>query len=91
MMGPADAGLGMANKTVTEAATQRGALDRGAVALLGVYGPQGNMQALLRMPSGRVKKIKPGSRVNSGRVAAIDDDGLIIERNGEARRMKLLQ
>ncbi|MFA3915890.1 hypothetical protein [Ruegeria hyattellae] len=81
----------MSSKDVNKAATQRGALKKSALSLLGVFGPKDAMQALVRMPSGRVKTVKPGTRLSGGRVAAIDADGLIVQKNGQAQRMILQQ
>ncbi|MEX0349782.1 MAG: hypothetical protein AB3N15_10205 [Paracoccaceae bacterium] len=79
----------MPSNEVRKAATQRGALKTGVISLLGVYGPKDAMRALVRMPGGRVKTVKPGARLSGGRVAAIDADGLIVEKNGQAKRMTL--
>lgn len=79
----------MSNTTVKGAATQRGALNKTGMALLGVFGSQDQMQALVRFSSGQIKKVAAGSRLNGGRVAAIDSEGLILEKNGHAKRLHL--
>lgn len=81
----------MPSNAVNKAATQRGALKKNVMSLLGVYGPNDSMQALVRMPGGRVRTVKPGTRLSGGRVAAIDADGLIVQKNGQAQRIPLLQ
>ncbi|MEM7319246.1 MAG: hypothetical protein AAF408_09525 [Pseudomonadota bacterium] len=81
----------MSNSTVNSAATQRGALNRSGVVLLGVFGPQNSMRALIRMPGGQVREVKPGARLNGGKVAAIDAEGLILQKNGTANRLSLVK
>ena len=72
---------------VAQMATKSHVLNNAALSLLGVFGAEGHMQALVRHPGGRIQKIKPGSRIALGRVVAIDKDGLMVERNGQARRV----
>ncbi|EEE38978.1 hypothetical protein RKLH11_2824 [Rhodobacteraceae bacterium KLH11] len=79
----------MANTTVASAATQRGALKKNSVSVLGVFGPQSELQALMRLSSGRVKKVKPGSRVGSGKVVAIDVEGVVLRQSGQNRRIDI--
>ncbi|GAA6158189.1 MULTISPECIES: hypothetical protein [unclassified Ruegeria] len=77
----------MSNATVKSAATQKSALKKNSVSLLGVFGPKSDLRALMRMSSGRVKEVKPGSRVSSGTVVAIDPDGVMLRQSGQTRRI----
>ncbi|WP_171099465.1 MULTISPECIES: hypothetical protein [unclassified Ruegeria] len=77
----------MPNISVENAATQRGALKKNATALLGIFGPATKMRALVRLSSGRVREVTPGSRVGSGKVIAIDAEGILLQHGGETRRM----
>ncbi|WP_037315957.1 hypothetical protein [Ruegeria halocynthiae] len=77
----------MSNATVKGAATQKGALKRNSVSVLGVFGPKADMRALMRLSSGRVKEVKLGSRVTSGTVVAIDADSVILRQSGQTRRI----
>jgi len=79
----------MSNTTVKSAATQRGALKKNSVSVLGIFGPKANMRALMRLSSGRVKEVKPGSRVASGRVVAIDEHGVMLQQSGQTKRMAI--
>jgi Tfp pilus assembly protein PilP len=72
---------------VAQMATKSHVLNNTTLSLLGVFGSDGDMQALVRHPGGRVEKIKTGERIVLGRVLAIDKDGLMVERNGQARRI----
>ncbi|KIC44552.1 hypothetical protein RA28_16785 [Ruegeria sp. ANG-S4] len=79
----------MSNITVKSAATQKGALKKNSVSVLGVFGPKSNMRALMRLSSGRVKEVKPGSRVASGKVVAVDEHGVMLQQSGKARRIAI--
>lgn len=79
----------MANSKVNVAATQRGKLQRNAIAVLGVFGPQDKLQALVRLSNGRVKKVKSGERIASGQIVAIDKDGLVLRQSGQNRRIDI--
>ncbi len=55
--------------------------------LLGVFGPETDLRALVRLPGGRLRKVSRGARLAQGRILAIDTQGLILERKGQARRI----
>ncbi|NVO55458.1 hypothetical protein HW561_06620 [Rhodobacteraceae bacterium B1Z28] len=77
----------MSNATVKSAATQKGALTRNSVSVLGIFGPKADLRALMRLSSGRVKKVKTGSRVASGTVVAIDELGIMLRQSGQTKRI----
>ncbi len=79
----------MANTTVKSAAAQKGALKKNSVSVLGIFGPKANMRALMRLASGRVKEVKPGSRVASGKVLAIDEHGVMLQQSGQTKRIAI--
>ncbi|WP_420586929.1 hypothetical protein [Ruegeria sp.] len=79
----------MPNATVESAATQKGALKKSSVSLLGVFGPKAEMRALVRLSSGRVKEVKLGSRVSSATVVAIDGDGVMLRQSGQTKRIAI--
>ncbi|WP_171121619.1 MULTISPECIES: hypothetical protein [unclassified Ruegeria] len=79
----------MSNATVKSAATQKGALKKNSVSLLGIFGSKTDMRALVRLSSGRVKEVKPGSRIASGTVVAIDDDGVMLRQSGQTKRIAI--
>ncbi|WP_171211349.1 hypothetical protein [Ruegeria sp. HKCCA5426] len=79
----------MSNATVKSAATQKGALKKNSVSLLGIFGSKTDMRALMRLSSGRVKEVKPGSRIASGTVVAIDDDGVMLRQSGQTKRIAI--
>ncbi|MBE1284812.1 MAG: hypothetical protein GJ676_15990 [Rhodobacteraceae bacterium] len=73
--------------TVGAIATSSNALNTSSLSLLGVFGAEGRMQALIRLPGGRVRRVEPGDRVSGERIAAIDGDGLVLEHGGKTRRL----
>ncbi|MES0861056.1 hypothetical protein ABLN87_01710 [Ruegeria sp. SCPT10] len=79
----------MSNATVKGAATQKGALKKNSVSVLGIFGPKADLRALMRMSSGRVKEVKTGSRVGSGTIVAIDEHGVMLRQSGQTRRIAI--
>lgn len=80
------------SNTKTPAAVARMATTRaetGDFTLLGVFGPEAGMRALVRLSGGRVKQVEPGDRLPQGRVVAIDAEGLMVERHGQTRRIAI--
>ncbi|SIS90895.1 hypothetical protein SAMN05421759_10632 [Roseivivax lentus] len=59
-------------KNVAEKATRHADIDLSEIALLGVMGTEAAPTALLRLPSGEVAKVAPGTQVGNRTVAAID-------------------
>ena len=57
--------------------------------LIGVYGTPSNRRALVRLPSGRYKKVKVGDNVDGGRVLAIGDSELRYKRGGRNMTLKI--
>jgi type IV pilus biogenesis protein PilP len=68
-------------------ATQPGAMNRSSTTLLGIYGPDRNLQAMVRTPGGSIRQVKPGSSLPAGKVVAIDHKGLVLEKDGETLRL----
>lgn len=68
-------------------ATQPGAMNRNATTLLGVFGPERSLQAMVRTPGGSIRTVKPGARLPQGRIVAIDREGLLLEKGGETLRL----
>lgn len=83
----------MVSKTpenVARLATQSDALSSGQLVLIGLFGPDDALTAMVRLPSGRIRQVKVGSNLASGRVVAIDHKGLVIERRGTTVRLSVL-
>lgn len=62
--------------SVARQATIKNAINLSKVNLIGVYGTSSNRRALVRLSSGRYKKVQVGDRIDGGRVSAISQDEL---------------
>jgi hypothetical protein len=63
---------------VAQLATQAVALDR--IALIGVFGAEKNLHAMIRLPLGNTQTVSLGDRVIGGTVVAIGLDKLVLVR-----------
>lgn len=73
-------------KTTTTAetfATQEGRLQMGQIALIGTMGTDIARRALIRFPSGSIRKVTVGDRLRGRRIDAIGPDRLLMSRNGQ--------
>lgn len=74
---------------ISRAATLDNALPLDRLALLGTFGTEGQMRALFRLPSGRIRGVAPGDRIKGARVAAVAAGHVILERGGETEAFAL--
>ncbi|WP_083099031.1 hypothetical protein [Pseudophaeobacter leonis] len=74
---------------VARKATQSSALPQNSLSLLGLFGSKGDLSAMVRLPSGRVKTVRPGSRVANGKVLGIDATGLVLEKSGRTQKLEM--
>jgi len=79
----------MTNANVARLATQDKALNQKSLTLMGVFGPSEDLSALMRLPSGRVRKVTRGTRLPSGRIVGIDANGVLLEKNGTTHRLAI--
>nr|WP_170357963.1 hypothetical protein [Ruegeria arenilitoris] len=75
--------------SVARQATIDNALNLRKLNLIGVYGTPANRRALVRLPSGRYKKLKVGDRVDGGKVIAIGDSELRYQKKGRNLTLKM--
>jgi hypothetical protein len=75
--------------SVARQATLNNAINLRRVNLIGVYGSPSNRRALVRLPSGRYKKVKVGDRVDGGRILAIGDNELRYQKGGRNVTLKI--
>lgn len=68
--------------SVARNATLRNSINLRQTNLIGVYGTPANRRALVRLPSGRYKKVKVGDTMDGGRVVAIGDSELRYQKGG---------
>ncbi len=74
---------------VAEMATTDYAFARGQTDLIGLFGPQNKMSALIRTPRGAIERVEIGDKLSIGRIVAIDDKGIMVSKNGHNRRLSL--
>lgn len=77
-------------ENVARIATEPHVLRDRKLTLIGLFGPDSDLRALVRLPSGRIKEVAPGNRLSVGQVIAIDRKGLLLSRNGETARLPVL-
>ncbi|MEM9968043.1 MAG: hypothetical protein AAF755_08090 [Pseudomonadota bacterium] len=68
--------------SVSRQATVRNAINLRKVNLIGVYGKPSERRALVRLSSGRYRKVVVGDRIDGGRVTAIGNSELRYVRSG---------
>jgi hypothetical protein len=75
--------------SVARQATVDNAINLKKTSLIGVYGTSSNRRALVRLPSGRYKKVQVGDRIDGGKVAAIGEDELRYVKSGRNLVLKM--
>ncbi len=75
--------------SVARQATMDNAINLRRLNLIGVYGTPANRRALVRLPSGRYKKLKVGDRIDGGSVVAIGDSELRYQKKGRNVTLKM--
>ncbi|OWU73120.1 hypothetical protein [Phaeobacter sp. 22II1-1F12B] len=75
--------------SVARQATLDNAINLRRVNLIGVYGTPSNRRALVRLPSGRYKKVQVGDSVDGGRIVAIGDSELRYSKGGRNLTLKI--
>lgn len=77
--------------TVSTLATRPNSLSLGGTTLIGVMGPTDRQEALIRFPSGKIVKVRKGAKVSGlGLIAAIQNDRIIVAKNGRTRSIGVL-
>lgn len=75
--------------SVARQATLNNAINLRRLNLIGVYGNPSNRSALIRMPSGRFRKVQVGDRIDGGKVIAISETQLRYEKRGKSTTLKM--
>lgn len=75
--------------SVARQATMENSINLRKVNLIGVYGTSANRRALVRLSSGRYKKVKVGDRFDGGQVIAIGDAELRYQKGGRNVTLKI--
>lgn len=75
--------------SVARQATMENSINLRKINLIGVYGTPSNRRALVRLSSGRYKKVKVGDRIDGGQVVAIGDTELRYQKGGRNVTLKI--
>ncbi|MEQ9695451.1 hypothetical protein [Shimia sp. SDUM112013] len=75
--------------SVARQATIKNAINLNKVNLIGVYGTASSRRALVRLSSGRYKKVQVGDRIDGGKVSAIGETELRYQKSGKNIVLKL--
>ena len=76
-------------KTVADKATQKGALNRGTLTLIGIMGRVDAMRALIMLPSGKVVTAHEGETSSVGTILGIDETRVILRRGGKQLTLEM--
>jgi hypothetical protein len=74
---------------VAKQATERNALNANRVALLGIFGTPTSRYAMVRLASGRVKKVQVGDTVEGGRIAGITAEAVKYQKGSRIVTLSL--
>lgn len=80
---------GQTPATPGDLATTPDALEHSGLSLIGLFGPQNALSALIRSPGGRIRRVSAGESLGARRILGIDANGLMLEKNGRATRLSL--
>jgi len=72
---------------VKQLATEQAHLDR--TALLGIFGAQNSLRALILTSSGKTKTVSLGDRINGSTIVAIAPDQVVLSRHNTQKIMHL--
>ncbi len=75
--------------SVARQATVTNAINLRNINLIGVSGKPSDRQALIRLPSGRYRKVRVGDRIDGGTVVAIGNSQLQYQKRGTNTTLKL--
>ncbi|MGH1464173.1 MAG: hypothetical protein ACRBBQ_02330 [Cognatishimia sp.] len=75
--------------SVARNATQKNVINLRKINLIGVYGATNDRRALVRLASGRYKKVKVGDRIDGGKVAAISNNELRYVKGNKSLVLKM--
>lgn len=75
--------------SVAREATVANVIDLRKLNLIGISGSASDRRALVRMPSGRIRRVQVGDNIDGGRVTAIDNQRLLYEKRGRNHTLRL--
>ena len=71
-------------QSVIQAATIKNIINFRIINLIGIFGTKRNLNALVRLANGKVRKVKIGDRLNGGRVTNIQKTTLTYAKSGRS-------
>ncbi|WP_372884775.1 hypothetical protein [Shimia sp.] len=74
---------------VANLATQKAALPRHGLTLIGIAGRDSDLRALILLPSGKVITTRRGETTGAGTVLGIDATSVVLSRGGRELRLAL--
>ena len=77
------------SSSVQKEATTRNRLNLNRLSLMGVTGAPSSRKALVRLPSGRIRTLKVGDRIDGGQVVAIGQSELKYLKSGQNLTLKM--
>jgi hypothetical protein len=75
--------------SVAAQATQSNAVKLREINLIGVFGNSSDRRALIRLPNGKMVRVRVGDRLDGGQVATIDKSRLIYVKSGRSLVLEL--
>lgn len=75
------------NAFTADQATLPDTLPLHGLTLLGTFGKDGGEAALVRLPSGKIRRVAPGDTLRRHRVRAIEPQRVILESQGQAHAL----
>ena len=75
----------------TRPPVEKASLSRGGVSLLGVFGTASERHALLRLPNGKVKRVRAGDNLQGVQVASVGNDSVRLIGGGGDTVLKLAE
>lgn len=74
---------------VARHATIQAPLDQHQLILLGIFGAESDLKALLRLPDGDIRRVETGDQVQGVTVLAIAPDHIAMGQGSVSRRLRI--
>ncbi len=75
--------------TAAAAATESADISRRSLALIGVFGPERDRYAMVRLPNGQMKRVRAGDALGSARIAGISANSVQIASGGRTTTLAM--
>jgi type IV pilus biogenesis protein PilP len=78
-----------ASASLARSATTRNAVELGETILVGVFGASSSRRAILRLPSGEIRRVKSGESVDGWKVASIGQSSIKLTKSGKSQTLNV--